>query len=95
MSTAARFTAELAQRLDSLYRDQAELGEVAPGARLRLEGWIEAGLQLELVTREEVERLVADAWSRRRPGEVPPLLPDTDGGIALPVRWQRAPVYAS
>ena len=99
-AVAEAFREQSLARVEGFYADLGRLGEVAPAARLRLEGFLEAGLALGLVTRDEVSRWVNDSYRRNMPpesgGHTPAVLADCDDGVVvLPVRWRRAPVYPS
>lgn len=100
MSAGERFCAEAQARIDRFYRELAQMGEVAPVIRLRLEGFLEAGLVLDLVSRDTVESWIYH-YGRRHLGEGrmpdPSQVPadSDDDGMLLPVRWQRAPVHPS
>lgn len=88
------YTSLLEEKLNGFYQDFARFGEVAPGRLFRLEGFIEAGLALELISLEEARSLIGGSY-RRHLGEAAPNMDwvDAPGGLALPVKWQRAPVY--
>ena len=87
-------------RLDQFYRSLGELGEVTPVARLRLEGFLEAGLLLDLVTRADIDSWVAHythlhLGEEQRLPSSPVLADSDDDGVLVPVRWRRAPVHPS
>jgi hypothetical protein len=90
----AQFVALAQQRLDDFYRLLAHTGEVAPGPRFRLEGFLDAGLALQLVEPQQLAAMIAASY-RAFMGQSPPSCPLDDVTVMLPVRWQRAPVYAA
>ncbi len=90
----AQFVHLAQQRLDDFYRLLAHSGEVAPGPRFRLEGFLEAGLALQLVEPQQLAAMIAASYSAFM-GQSPPPCPVSDVPVMLPVRWQRAPVYAA
>jgi hypothetical protein len=92
MKVEETFIAEAARRLDAFYGDLHNYGEVAPGVRFRLEGFLEAGLSLQLVERNELDALIQAAYKTHM-GQEPTAVPGD--GLQLPVRWRRAPVYPS
>lgn len=94
MPVREEFRKVLVQRLDEFYSDLAKFGEVAPGVRFRLEGFIEAGLCLQLIAATEVQKVIADAYQIHM-GAVAPALPGKPEPYHLPIRWQRAPVFPS
>jgi hypothetical protein len=90
---ATRFVAEAQQRLDDFYGQLAQLGEVPPGARFRLEGFLEAGLALALIEADALQAMIAVSYQAVM-GEEPVPCPAEGVAVTLPVRWERAPVYA-
>lgn len=94
MHSEAQFIAMAQQRLDDFYRQLAQTGEVAPGPRFRLEGFLEAGLALQLVEPQQLAAMIAASY-RAFIGELPEPCQVADVAVVLPVRWQRAPVYAT
>ena len=99
-SLAKDFREQAQARVECFYADLGRLGEVPPAARLRLEGFLEAGLTLGLVAKDEISRWVDDSYDRHLPTEqhqrAPTAPADSDNNlIVLPVRWRRAPVYPS
>ena len=89
-----RFRAEAWRRIDQFYGELARLGEVPPARRFALEGFLAAGLYLELVERELLQRWLHDSQRGHLGAELPAPPTWADGaGVTLPVRWQRAPVY--
>ena len=91
---ATQFLPEAQQRLDNFYRELAQWGEVAPGPRFRLEGFLEAGLTLGLVQQPQLQTMI-DTSYRTFMGRAPDPIPGSEPMVQLPVRWQRAPVYKS
>lgn len=87
----ARFEREAVQRIGRFYADLARLGETPPARRFALEGFLEAGLWLGLVECGQVQRWLGEAQREHLGAELP--VPPAAAGVALPVRWQRAPVY--
>jgi hypothetical protein len=94
MQPAPQFLTEAQQRLDDFYRKLAQWGEVAPGLRFRLEGFLEAGLTLGLVEGQQLQVMIETSY-RTFLGRAPEPVPGSDPIVQLPVRWQRAPVYRS
>ncbi len=94
MTSEAQFVALAQQRLDDFYSQLALTGEVAPGVRFRLEGFLEAGLVLQLAEPRHLANMI-NASYRAFMGEPPEPCPIADVPVQLPVRWQRAPVYPS
>ena len=99
-SVADVFCSEARARLDQFYRSLGELGEVTPVARMRLEGFLGAGLVLALVTRGEIDSWVAHytgvhLGEEQRLPSSPVLADSDDDGVLVPVRWARAPVHPS
>jgi hypothetical protein len=92
MVSEAQFVTLAQQRLDDFYAQLALTGEVAPGVRFRLEGFLEAGLALQLVEPRQLATMIAASY-RAFMGESPEPCPVADVAVQLPVRWQRAPVY--
>lgn len=93
MQPAEQFTREAQQRLREFYRDLARYGEVAPGPRFRLEGFLEAGLCLQLLERGALDAMIVAEYQAGM-GQAPEAVPGEADGVQLPVRWQRAPVYS-
>lgn len=99
-SIAERYQREVERRVDAFYRDLIALGETPPARRFALEGFLEAGIALELASREALSELVRSCFERYF-GEPPPEQPEAaageppPAGVAVPVRWQRAPVFPS
>ena len=94
MVSEAQFVALAQQRLDDFYKQLALTGEVAPGVRFRLEGFLEAGLVLQLVESRQLASMITASY-RAFMGESTSPCPLADVPVQLPVRWQRAPVYPS
>ena len=91
---ATQFLPEAQQRLDNFYRELAQWGEVAPGPRFRLEGFLEAGLTLGLAQQPQLQAMVETSY-RTFMGRAHEPIPGSDPMVQLPVCWQRAPVYKS
>jgi hypothetical protein len=94
MVSEAQYVALAQQRLDDFYSQLALTGEAAPGIRFRLEGFLEAGLVLQLVEPRQLAAMITASY-RAFMGEAPEPCPVADVPVQLPVRWQRAPVYPS
>lgn len=100
-SLADRFIAETRQRLATVFEAWALGRDVAPGERLRLEGFMQAGIVLGLATRQQVLACMAEIC-REYLGEAAmehceaPFPPMADPGILpLPPLMRRAPVVPS
>ena len=94
---AERFQREAQRRVEAFYRDLTTLGETPPARRFGLEGFLEAGIVLELASQESLRQLVNGRFERYF-GEPPPAPVAACAepvGVAVPVRWQRAPVFPS
>lgn len=92
-SPVDRFFAIVEDRLRDVFRRYHEGGEVPTGERLRLEGFMEAGIFLGIAGRDELlERMdiiYRDVLGESLPRscyaiESPP--------VTIPARWPRAPV---
>jgi hypothetical protein len=94
MQPVPQFLPEAQRRLDDFYRKLAQWGEVAPGPRFRLEGFLEAGLTLGLVQRQQLQDMIETSYHTFM-GRAPEPVPGSDQAVQLPVCWQRAPVYKS
>jgi hypothetical protein len=96
--TQEKFLAEVGERLERIFEFYADGEDVAVGERLRLEGFIQAGLVFGVVALDQV-LVVLDTVHQRifdEPfGEVFPLYDDADCIIAIPSKMQRAPVFPS
>ena len=94
----AVFLAEIDKRLELIFKRYADGEDVATGQRLRLEGFIQAGLVLDIVAVEQVLAAL-DTVHRRifnEPfGAVFPPYNEADCIIAIPSKMQRAPVFPS
>jgi hypothetical protein len=94
----AVFLAEISQRLALIFQCYADGDDVATGQQLRLEGFIQAGLVLNIVSLEQV-LAVLDTVHRRifnQPFDtVFPPFNEADCIIAIPSKMQRAPVFPS
>ena len=89
-----QYTRLLEEKLDAFYQDFARFGEVAPGRLFRLEGFIEAGLALELVSKQQARRMIDHSYGRYMAEAAPDMdWVDAPAGLVLPVVWGRAPVY--
>ncbi|MFT4996790.1 MAG: hypothetical protein ACJA0M_000246 [Chitinophagales bacterium] len=96
--TQERFLAEVGERLERIFEFYADGEDVAVGERLRLEGFIQAGLVFGVVALDQV-LVVLDTVHQRifdEPfGEVFPLYDGADCIVAIPSKMQRAPVFPS
>lgn len=91
-----RFFESIEERLTDIFRRYREGGEVPTGERLRLEGFMEAGIFLGIAGRDELlERM--DIIYRDILGEsLPRSCYDIESPpVTIPARWPRAPVYPS
>jgi hypothetical protein len=96
--TQDSFLTEIGARLQRIFERYADGDDVAIGERLRLEGFIQAGLVFDIVAVDQV-LVVLDAVHQRifdEPfGAVFPPYSELDCVIAIPSKMQRAPVYPS
>ncbi|MFQ3322935.1 MAG: hypothetical protein ACI90U_000751 [Pseudomonadales bacterium] len=96
--TQDSFLTEIGARLQRIFERYADGEDVAIGERLRLEGFIQAGLVFGIVAFDQV-LVVLDAVHQRifdEPfGEVFPPYNEVDCIIPIPSKMQRAPVYPS
>ena len=94
----AVFLAEIGERVARIFERYADGDDVALGERLRLEGFIQAGLVLNIVAVDQVLEVLDLAHQRifDKPfGAVFPPYSELDCVIAIPSKMQRAPVYPS
>jgi hypothetical protein len=94
----AVFLAEIDKRLELIFKRYADGEDVATGQRLRLEGFIQAGLVLDIVAVEQVLAALDTVHQRifNEPfGAVFPPYNEADCIIAIPSKMQRAPVFPS
>lgn len=95
MTTDVVFMELLEKKLDAFYRDFQQYGEMPPGDRLRLEGFMECGIALGLADHALIQAGITRAYERYM-GEAPPNLGWLQAGApVLHVKWERAPVYPS
>jgi hypothetical protein len=94
MQSPEQFQTAAQQRLEGFYSNLAQWGEVAPGVRFRLEGYLQAGIDMGLLQRTQLQSMI-EASYRSHMGKPPPPSPAPTEHVQLPVYWQRAPVYAS
>lgn len=88
----ATFLRQLQERLDAFFREQAEGWDIPPAHLYRLEGFIEAGLRLELISRQQVRRqllALADHYLCAEDAD----LYRQDEDIVLHLHMKTAPVY--
>jgi hypothetical protein len=92
-----QFELQLGRRLRAVFAAYAGGQDVAPGERLRLEGYMQAGIELGLASRDELVLLLQQTHLEYMGQELaepfPPM--DENSVIPIPVRMQRAPVYPS
>jgi hypothetical protein len=93
MQSAPLFLPEARRRLDNFYSQLAHWGEVAPAVRSQLEGFLEAGVYMRLVSREQLRDMIVTSYGTFM-GEAPAPIPGSADSVQLPVLWARAPVYA-
>jgi hypothetical protein len=90
------FLNEINKRFGRICEHYAAGEDVASGERLRLEGFIQAGLVLNIVQFDDVvgvlDRVSQHVFSEPF-GEVFPPYSDVDCVIAIPAKMHRAPVF--
>ena len=101
MADPELYRREVRERIEAFYRELGEWGEMPPAKRLRLEGFLEAGILLGLLERDALGTWVEASWQRYiddPAGDliaIDGLLGGGSGDIRLPVIWERAPVYCA
>lgn len=93
MQPAPQFLPEARRRLDNFYSQLAHWGEVAPGLRSQLEGFLEAGVAMQLLSLEQLQDMITTSYGTFM-GQAPAPIPGLRDNVQLPVLWARAPVYA-
>jgi hypothetical protein len=92
-----QFLQQVTRRLGLVFAAYARGGDVSPGERLRLEGYMQAGIELGMASREELILLLKqvhlDHLGQELADPFPPM--EEASVIPIPVRMQRAPVYPS
>lgn len=88
------FHRQLRERLHVFFRDQAEGWDIPPAQLYRLEGFIEAGLSLQLVSQDEVRQQLLSLATDYLPEEDAELY-QQDDRIVLHLHMKTAPVYPS
>lgn len=89
-----QFWTLLQARLEAFFRDQYEGWDIPPAQLYRLEGVIDAGLSLGLVSQQDVREqllLLAERYLSKADAE----LYRQDDDIVLHLRMKTAPVYPS
>ena len=88
---------QIKKRAEGIFSQYASGLDVATGERLRLEGFIQAGLVLGLVEFDDVLAVLDSLHQQAfgKPFEVFPPCDEASCVIAIPTRMQRAPVYSS
>ncbi len=92
------FLQEVRERITAIFTDYHNGNDVPPGMRLRLEGFIQAGLRFALVDRSAVEKILVDTHQQVFGAPMPESFPSFDEAdqiIPIPPLMQRAPVYPS
>ena len=79
------------EKLADYYR-AVEAGSHSPAARYRLEGYLQALIEQQLINRDRVVQLISSTYQEVFNGE-PPLEPVTGEELQLPHRTPLAPVY--
>ncbi len=86
------FVKQLESRVKAVYQAFKTDGNVPPAIVFRLEGFIEAGCALGLLTEDEAQVIIKSAWQSTFTVPFPELV---SSKIAIPTLMQRAPVYPS
>jgi hypothetical protein len=101
MNPNAAWRVELTRRLIAILESLKAGDDATPAARLKAEGFAEAGLVMGLVSVAELACMLDESYRQVLGATVGELFPfsaadcvdATNLQFRLPVRWQRAPVY--
>ena len=83
-------------RLIDLYEELRDFDDVAPAQAYRLEGFLEAAVAADAMTRDEAKALIAAIYEEVFEEAFKPSLAEETAGdetIRLPLRVSRAPVW--
>lgn len=86
------FTQSVEQRLRELFLEYSQGRDVPPARLFRLEGYIEAGRDVGLISQRDACDLIRSTWEDVLHCELPKSAENT---LHIPVAMQRAPVYPS
>lgn len=86
------FINEVETRLEAVFAAYQGNKDVPPATLFRLEGFIQAGCALGLMTIAEANRLIAKQWQQHIQRPLPAL---STTEVMIPTAMQRAPVYPS
>ena len=89
------YLASLTNRLDEYFSRYADEIDVAPAMRFSNEGYIQAGLDLRLMTAEELAGLKQQAYRKAFKAIDDRVLSGLNGDCFLPAIMKRAPVKPS
>ncbi|MEH6558781.1 MAG: hypothetical protein V7459_10835 [Oceanicoccus sp.] len=86
------FIETVEQRLKAVFLEYNKGCDVPPARVFRLEGYIEAGRDVGLISQQQACDLIRSAWREVLRCELPVCAENT---IQIPAAMQRAPVYPS
>jgi hypothetical protein len=86
------FIQRVEQRLRDIFLEYNNGCDVPPARLFRLEGYIEAGRDVGLISQQQACDLICSAWREVLNCELPVCAENT---IQIPAVMQRAPVYPS
>jgi hypothetical protein len=86
------YITKVESRLSLIFNAYRNNKDIAPAVLFRTEGFIEAGCEMGLITKNQATDLIATAWSR----VFEQAMPESNSKlIHIPTAMPRAPVYPS
>ncbi|ARN72768.1 hypothetical protein BST96_00745 [Oceanicoccus sagamiensis] len=92
LNDRAAFIADIETRVSAVFKAYQDNSSVAPATLFRLEGFIEAGCALGLLSEDQAKRLIQSVWENTL---TEPFPESARHRIMIPVMMRRAPVYPS